>query len=159
MSFKTLVRFLAYLGGFAILVHLFPLLMILGYMLGTESSEVLEDYEMQRAFQPRAPQWFPDGRRIAFSHAGAIYVVDSEGRDIQRVDGGGGDLIGLAYGPSVSPDGSRIAYSAFQRSGWFPGTRSKSWEIVTTDPDGSGKLRLTGDRELPDRAGVVARRN
>ena len=64
------------------------------------------------------PQWFPDGGRMAFSHEGAVYVVDPAGSHLQLVDGGDGEL-DLAHGPSLSPDGSRIAYVAYEESGWL----------------------------------------
>ena len=94
-----------------------------------------------RSWGGHPPQWFPDGDRIAFSHEGAVYVVDSTGSRLQLVDGGDGEL-DLAHGPSVSPDGSRIAYTSYERYGWW-WDRSESWEIVTTKPDGSDRRRLT----------------
>jgi len=32
-----------------------------------------------------SPRWSPDGKRIAFSRVGAIYVMDSDGTNVQRV--------------------------------------------------------------------------
>ena len=92
---------------------------------------------------PHPPAWFPDGSRLAFGHAGGVYVVDSAGSHLQLVDGGG--EFDLANAPSVSPDGSRIAYAAYERDGGS-GDRWEivtAWEIVTTKPDGSDKRRLT----------------
>ena len=80
----------------------------------------------------RAPRWFPDGDRIAFSHQGAVYVVDSTGSRLERVDGGT-NRSDLAYGPSVSPDGSRIAYADYE----------EGWQIVTALPDGSDQRIVT----------------
>ena len=73
---------------------------------------------------------------IAFSHLGAVYVVDSGGSHLQLVDR-------EAYTPRVSPDGSRIAYSAYKESGWLPWNHVESWEIMTANPDGSDHRKLT----------------
>ncbi len=101
-----------------------------------------------RSWGDGPPQWFPDGDRIAFSRDSAVYVVDSAGSHLQLVDGGGGDgELDLARSPSVSPDGSRVAYAAYERYGWW-WDRSESWEIVTARPDGSDKRRLTEDDRI-----------
>ena len=94
---------------------------------------------------PHPPAWFPDGGRLAFSHAGGVYVIDSAGSHLQLVDGGGDDgEFDLANSPSVSPDGSRIAYAARFGAREMVG----AWEIVTAKPDGSDKRRLTEDDRL-----------
>lgn len=162
IAFKVLVGLLASLGVVSICVHLVVLALI-GMAASIEPGNPEWDgteRERRRAFEPRAPQWFPDGNGIAFSHAGGVYVIDSAGSRLRLIDGGGDDL-DLAYGPSVSPDGSRIAYSAYKKSGWF-WNKSESWEIVTINPDGSGKRQLTEDDRLdvnpawsPDGTNVV----
>ena len=90
------------------------------------------------AFAQRAPGWFPEGDRIVFSHRGGVYVIDSAGSRLERIDGGG-KKFDLSYGPSVSPDGSRIAYADYKQQ----------WEIVTTRPDGSDERRVT-DNDTSD---------
>ena len=148
MSLRVLVRALAILGVVSILVHLAVLSSICGAMgleKGYGKAEDIE-FERRRASEPRAPQWFPDADLIAFSHAGVVYVIDSAGSRLWLIDGGG-DKLDLAYAPSVSPDGSRIAYSAYKKSGWLPWDRTESWEIVTANPDGSdGHLLTKNDR-------------
>lgn len=95
----------------------------------------MEDLASARsmALQQRAPQWFPGGDHIAFNYGRAVYVIDSAGSRLTRVDGGGSKF-DVAYAPSVSPDGSRIAYADYSR---------KNWEIVTARPDGSDQRRIT----------------
>ena len=116
--------------------------MVFGAITSIEPGLVTYEYERKRASEPRAPQWFPDAGLIAFSHAGAVYVIDSAGSRLQLIDGGS-DELDLAYAPSVSPDGSRIAYSGYKKSG-----RTESWEIVTANPDGSDGHPLTKNDRL-----------
>ena len=164
VAFRVPVRALAWLGVFSILVHLIVLASVCSAMGLERGYGEGQDAEYRRtlASEPRAPQWFPDGAHIAFSHAGAVYVIDSAGSRLLLVDGGGGDL-DLAYAPSVSPDGSRIAYSAYKkRSNFLFWKEAEGWEIVTAKPDGSGQRRLTENDRLgidpvwsPDGTSVV----
>ena len=112
------------------------------------SKEQIEQREIGRerrlAFTSRAPQWFPDGSHIASSISGAVYVIDSAGSHLELIDGSG-DGRDLAFAPSISPDGSRIAYAAYYEE---PGTGSLNWEILTANPDGSDKTRLTENDRL-----------
>ena len=140
------VRSLAWLGVFSILVHLFVLTLVCSAM-GLERGYGVVEYERKRASEPRAPQWFPDEAHIAFSHHGAVYVIDSTGLRLQLVDGGG-DELDLAYAPSVSPDGSRIVYSAYEQSSPLLFWKDESWEIVTAKHDGSDRRRLTSNHTI-----------
>ena len=150
ISFRVPVRALAWLGVFSILVHLIVLASVcsaMGLERGYGEAEKVQ-FERKRASEPRAPQWFPDGDRIAFSHAGGVYVIDSVGSRLKLVDGGG-DELDLAYAPSVSPNGSQIAYSAYKkRSTFLFWKKAKGWEIVTAKPDGSGQRRLTENDKI-----------
>ena len=60
------------------------------------------------------PFWSPDGSRIAFQRSRwktesghAIYVADSDGRNVRRVASNASQVGG---GPSWSPDGRLLAY-------------------------------------------------
>ena len=126
---------------------------------GLEES-FLESY-LRISSHPRAPQWFPDQSKLAFSHAGEVYVIGSDGSNLVVVYGSkqGPDF---AYFPSVSSDGSRILYSSYEESGWFPLGKRNSWEIMMADPDGSSRNRLTTNEDnevrpvwLPDASGII----
>ena len=86
-----------------------------------------------------APDWSPDGRRIAFAeftpNASGISVIDA-------ADASSTQLIppdGLVTDPSWSPDGRRIAFARFGRNGG----------IYVMNADGSGVKRLTRDGRAP----------
>ncbi len=87
--------------------------------------------------RPRyTPQWTADGAHIVF---GGIRVVNSDGSDLRRLfeydDRREGD-----HSPSISPDGTRIAYatSRLKTSGFL-----RNFEIETSALDGSDRIRLT----------------
>ena len=73
----------------------------------------MEERERVRvmAREHRAPQWFPGGDRIVFNDRGAVYVIDSTGSQLVKVGGSTDTHQDTAFAPSVSPDGSRIAYA------------------------------------------------
>ena len=96
------------------------------------------------------PVWVPDGTRIMFTEGGRIYVVEADGSRLQSLfsrryeDNFDADL-----SPSVSPDGTRVAFfTSRHKMGWFGGDRI--YEIGISALDGSDYQRLTnsegGDR-------------
>jgi Tol biopolymer transport system component len=90
------------------------------------------------------PAWAPDGRRIAFTRAGEIYVADADGRNQRRLT----TMSQPGAFPAWSPDGRTIAFarmrdvfSVSSRGGRVMRlTRSsKPWLLRTTpaySPDG-----------------------
>ena len=93
------------------------------------------------------PSWSPDGSLIAFGFAGGVYTVKLDGSGLSLLAGGGGraniDHRDRASSPSISPDGTRIAYAAFKHDGWLPWDTDYGWDIVTSALDGSDRRRLT----------------
>jgi dipeptidyl aminopeptidase/acylaminoacyl peptidase len=83
-----------------------------------EESVVLSDGDNagRTALNPSSPSWSPDGSRIAFnSGTGDIYIIDVDGRGLERVTHSE-RTCGHLY-PDWSPDGTRIAFSRDCRGG------------------------------------------
>lgn len=78
----------------------------------------------------RAPNWSPDGQRIAFQRGRNVYVALANGANIRRLTGG--PRAGLA--PAWSPGGSRIA---------FGGQGGGIWTMDHEGPD-ARQIRPTG---------------
>src|SRR5262249_9025506 len=90
--------------------------------------------------------WSPNGNRIVFGgqsdveHAGSIFVVNADGRDLHQVPiPGCGTLRSEArlircYDPVWSPDGTRIVFAR---------GRGNSFAIYTVNADGTGLARVT----------------
>ena len=73
-----------------------------------------------------SPEWSPNGDLIAFTYNGDIYTVTAEGSDLRLLDRD-------ASSPSISPDGTRIAYVSFDGQS----------ELVVSEIDGSKRKVLT----------------
>jgi TolB protein len=84
-----------------------------------------------------SPQWSPDGKRIAWSRAGTIYVMNADGSAMRRISPAGGAAL---TGQPWSPDGTRLAYG-YRRSDRAPS------EVHVVRADGRGRRRLTAGEE------------
>ena len=113
---------------------------------------ISEEIEGARAFDRSPPQWSYDGRLVAFSHNNAVYTMMADGSGLRRLAGEEDPkwIWDSDYGreaaqsPSISPDGSRIAYVAFKHDRWWlPEIEDYQWDIVTSKIDGSDRRRLT----------------
>jgi Tol biopolymer transport system component len=82
----------------------------------------------------RSVDWSPDSRLLVFTDGFGLHIVTRSGDSLRTINPGGSF-------PSWSPDGSRIAFSAF----------NKIWFI---NPDGSGlvslNLAVPGEARDPD---------
>ncbi len=100
----------------------------------------------------KQPAWSPDGARIAFTgsteqsyfhswaygaDSGNIYVANADGSNQSQLTSGSSD-----YGPSWSPDGTKMAFSRVQL---IDGVSSRN--IYVMDADGSNVTQITGKEE------------
>ena len=94
--------------------------------------------------------WTPDGSRIVFSHAGGIYVVEADGAALTALSGSYEPLTPyvetaeIDFSPTLSPDGSRVAYATFRYADGELSERSS--EIAVQSMDGAERVRLTNNQ-------------
>ena len=85
------------------------------------------------------PQWTPDGSHIVFTGTASVNVVSADGSELWRLSESE-DKREIDHSPSISPDGTRIAYATSRLK--TPGSL-RDFEIETSTLDGSDRLRLT----------------
>jgi dipeptidyl aminopeptidase/acylaminoacyl peptidase len=86
---------------------------------------------VQLTFHPsldRAPDWSPDGSRIAFSRDGVIQVMSADGTELRAFHEG--------TNPDWSPDGTRIAFERIER-------------VFVFEPDGDQTALYGGEGSAP----------
>ena len=86
----------------------------------------------------RMPDWSPDGKRIAYSANGDIYVIAADGSSpsVNLTNSPEEDV-----NPGWSPDSSRIA--------WMSGSEG-GWNIFVMDGSGGTRQKLTDDGKVSD---------
>ena len=99
-----------------------------------------------------SPKWTPDGAHIVFATEGfqydstgddlktisELHVVGVDGSNLRTISDDSREYV-LDHSPSVSPDGTRVAYSEYNHVN----DNKRYEEIVTTALDGSERRRLT----------------
>ena len=82
--------------------------------------------------QTWAASWFPDDRRIAYSHEDTLMVMDLQSGEATRYETPvKGQLVRT---PAVSPDGTKIIFQVFRRGAWILNLPDGSMQRVLTDP-------------------------
>jgi cytoskeletal protein RodZ len=82
--------------------------------------------------QPWGGSWFPDGKRIAYSHEDRLVVLDLEtGAERVYDSPRKGRLVRT---PSVSPDGRRVVFQVRRDGAWLLELSDGSMRRVMTDP-------------------------
>jgi Tol biopolymer transport system component len=81
--------------------------------------------------QTWAASWFPDSRRIAYSHEDALMVMDlNTGRSTRYRTPVKGQMVRT---PAVSPDGTTIIFQVFRHGAWLLNTADGSMQRVLSD--------------------------
>jgi len=76
--------------------------------------------------------WFPDGRRIAYSHEDVLTIEDLRTGERRRF---ASPIRGrLVRTPAVSPDGARIVFQVFRAGAWMLDVGSGAMLCILSDP-------------------------
>lgn len=104
---------------------------------------------------PSVPQQSADKNNIVFLNQGKIYSANTKDSSLNQIPDGPSakEFFEVDETPSISPDGSRVAYSTFRYSTGWPWNRVHSYEIATSRLDGTDPRRLTKNK-YRDRAPV-----
>ena len=144
MKLVSLVRYVGLVGALTIVVGatLFVGISVSGGCIEYDFN-LGNSVEYGREFEQALPQWSPDGTLTVLSHDQVVYTKELDGPGLRRVTRSrDDDWHDVAQSPSISPDGSRIAYAAFKHDSWPWGSVYR-WDIVTSGLDGSDRRRLT----------------
>lgn len=92
--------------------------------------------ELTVRYDAREPDWAPDGSKIAFTASETLFLMNADGTHIHR-------LVRRALESTFAPDGKRIAFRGWGRSGHMA-----IWSIRL---DGTGRGKIVGGNYLgPD---------
>src|SRR4051794_8655822 len=97
----------------------------------------LTEHEFRRLTSYRfgqtwAAAWFPDGRRIGYSHEDRLVVRDLDGRSIHEYASPVART--LVRTPAVSPDGEHVIFQVSGSGAWLLDLADGSMRRVLTDP-------------------------
>jgi len=97
----------------------------------TLASGELRRLTSYRVGQPWGASWFPDGRRIAYSHETALVILDLETglRHVHQSP----RAARLVRTPAVSPSGREILFQVFQDGAWLMNVASGAMHRVLDD--------------------------
>jgi Tol biopolymer transport system component len=77
--------------------------------------------------------WFPDGRRVAYTHDDKVIILDTETGESRQFSS---PVKGRALRtPAVSPDGSTIIFQVARHGAWLLDLDDASMRCVLEDPD------------------------
>ena len=82
--------------------------------------------------QPWGAAWFPDGRRIAYSHETRLVIRTLDGNHQWTFDS---PIRGrLLRTPAVSPEGQRVMFQVYKSGGWLLDLKTGRMKKVLADP-------------------------
>jgi Tol biopolymer transport system component len=85
-----------------------------------------------RSGQPWTASWFPDDRRVCYTHEDRIVLMDLETRRTWAFES---PVKGrLVRTPAVSPDGTRVIFQVARDGAWILDLSDRSMRRVLTDP-------------------------
>lgn len=91
----------------------------------------IQEKRLTRGFRlDQSAEWSPDGRRLAFSANGDIFVSNADGTGAKNITG----TRAIEVSPTWSPDGSQIA---------FVSDRTGSPQVYVMNSDGTGVRRIS----------------
>ena len=82
--------------------------------------------------QPWGAAWFPDGRRIAYSHEDRLVIRTVDGQ--RRTTFNSPIRGGWVRTPAVSPDGRQVIFQVHKKGAWVLDVASGRMRKVLTDP-------------------------
>jgi Tol biopolymer transport system component len=81
--------------------------------------------------QPWSASWFPDNRRICYTHEDKVIVLDLDtGRTREFASPVKGSVVRT---PAVSPDGTKVIFQVFRKGAWILDLADGSMRRVLTD--------------------------
>ena len=87
------------------------------------------------------PQWTPDGQMLILGRGSSLYSLDTNTGDLARISvaRSAPEILEMDYSPSLSPDGTRIAFTTtrFVTDGYY------SYDIAVSNIDGRRAKQLT----------------
>ena len=97
------------------------------------------------------PKWTSDGAYIIFNSHDArkkeTYLIDSRGLTLRAIFNYDKPYEG-SYSPDIAPNGREIVYSTLRHATALNGGKTRNYELERSNLDGSGRDRLTTNREL-----------
>jgi TolB protein len=82
--------------------------------------------------QPWSASWFPDNRRVCYTHEDRIVVLDTEtGQAKEFASPIRGRIVRT---PAVSPDGTKVVFQVFRQGVWLLDLAQESMRCILADP-------------------------
>ena len=101
------------------------------WLLATDS-ERMQQVTQYRSGQTWSGSWFPDGRRLCYTHEDKLVLLDLSTQRTRQFDSP--IAHSLVRTPAVSPDGSKVIFQVHRHGAWLLDLADGSMRCVLTDP-------------------------